>query len=104
LDAAGTYAGGRLTDRYGVKSILIATTVIRGLAMAAVPLIVLPVALSAEVNHSTIWTTAILAAAYGPESFARGIADTARSVVASKLAGDNIVLMKKNHGHKSIVF
>jgi MFS family permease len=36
-----------------------------------------------------------LAAAYGPESFARGIADTARSVVASKLAGDNIVLMKK---------
>ena len=77
LDAAGTVIGGRLTDRFGSKSVLLATTVARGAAVLSLPFLAAAGGLSLP---------AVLAA-YMVESLARGGADTARSVLPSEIAG-----------------
>jgi len=83
IDAAGTILGGRLIDRFGSKPVLIATTLARGAAVAA-----LPIAMGAGL------TMPLVLGAYAVESLARGAADTARNTLPSELAGRDIGLLK----------
>jgi dTMP kinase len=85
LDATGTLVGGWLTDRVRAKPVLVGTTVARGLAMAALPVLALTGTL----------TLPAVAAAYLVECFSRGIADTARSTLPSELSGKDDGLLKK---------
>jgi dTMP kinase len=85
FDAAGTLVGGWLTDRVRAKPVLIGTTIARGAAMAALPILALTSGL----------TLPLVAAAYLVECFARGIADTARSTLPSELSGRDDGLLKK---------
>ncbi len=84
FDAAGTLLGGRLVDRFGSKAVLIGTTIARGAAVASLPLMA-----------ASGLTMPVVLAAYLVESVARGIADTARNVVPSELAGKDEPLLKK---------
>jgi len=84
FDAAGTILGGKLTDRFGSKPVLIGTTVARGAAVALLPILAL----------SGLTMPAVLAV-YMVESLARGVADTARNVLPSELAGKDEGLLKK---------
>jgi dTMP kinase len=85
FDAAGTLVGGWLTDRVHAKPVLIGTTIVRGLALAVLPVLALSGAL----------TLPALAAVYAVECFSRGIADTARSTLPSELSGRDDGLLKK---------
>ena len=85
LDAAGTLVGGWLTDRVRAKPVLIGTTVARGAAMAALPVLALTGTL----------TLPAVAAAYLAECFARGVADTARSTLPSELSSGDGSLLKR---------
>lgn len=84
FDAAGTIVGGRLVDRFGSKPVLVSTTIARGAAVLALPILAL----------SGLTLPAVLGA-YMIESFARGVADTARNVLPSELAGKDTGLLKK---------
>ena len=84
LDAAGTLVGGWLTDRVRAKPVLIGTTIVRGLAMAILPVLALTGTL----------TIPAVGAIYLVECFSRGIADTARSTLPSELAGRDGGLLK----------
>ena len=79
LDAAGTVLGGWLVDRVGSRPVLLGTTIVRGAAVLALPLLALSTGLSVP----------LVLAAYMAESFARGVADTARNIVPSELAGQD---------------
>ncbi len=85
VDAAGTLVGGRLVDRFGAKPVLLATTLVRGAAVLALPVLALTTGLAVP---------AILAA-YMVESLARGAADTARNMVPKEIAGKDDGLLKK---------
>ena len=85
VDALGTVVGGKMTDRLGAKPVLVATTVVRGLAVLALPLLALGSAL----------TVPAVVAAYMVESLARGAADTARNVLPSELAGKDEGVLKR---------
>jgi len=84
FDAAGTLAGGWLTDRVRARPVLIGTTLARGAAMAALPVLALTGGL----------TLPAVAAAYLVECFSRGIADTARNTLPSELSGRDDGLLK----------
>lgn len=84
FDAAGTFAGGRLVDRFGSKRVLIATTIVRGAAVLALPLLA----------AAGLTLPAVLGV-YMVESLARGVADTARNTLPSELAGKDEGLLKK---------
>ncbi len=84
LDAVGTLIGGRMTDRWGAKPVLLSSTVARGLAVAALPALAAGGAL----------TLPAVAAAYAVESFCRGLADTARSTLPSEVAGADEAALK----------
>lgn len=84
FDAAGTVVGGKLTDRFGSKAVLIGTTIARGAAVAVLPLLAL----------SGLTMPAVLGV-YMVESLARGVADTARNTLPSELAGKDEGLLKK---------
>ncbi|MBI3565052.1 MAG: dTMP kinase [Elusimicrobia bacterium] len=85
FDAAGTLVGGWLTDRVRAKPVLLGTTLARGAAMAALPVLALTGGL----------TLPAVAAAYLVECFARGIADTARSTLPSEIAAGDDGLLKR---------
>ncbi|MDE2143532.1 MAG: dTMP kinase [Elusimicrobia bacterium] len=85
LDATGTLVGGWLTDRVRAKPVLIGTTIARGAAMAALPLLALTGGL----------TLPAVAAAYLVECFSRGIADTARNTLPSELSGRDDGLLRR---------
>lgn len=84
FDAAGTFVGGRLTDLFGSKRVLVGTTIVRGAAMLALPLLA----------ASGLTLPAVLGV-YMVESLARGVADTARNTLPSELAGKDEGLLKK---------
>ncbi|MDE2491322.1 MAG: dTMP kinase [Elusimicrobia bacterium] len=84
-DALGTRVGGNLVDRHGAKKVLLGTTLVRGAAMAVLPVLALGGGL----------TLPAVAAAYLVEGFARGVADTARSALPSELAGRDEGLLKR---------
>lgn len=84
FDAAGTFVGGRLTDRFGSKRVLVGTTLVRGAAVLALPLLA----------AAGLTLPAVLGV-YMVESLARGVADTARHTLPSELAGKDEGLLKK---------
>jgi hypothetical protein len=84
VDAFGTLIGGRLTDRFGSKPVLVGTTIARGAAVLALPLLA-----------SAGLTLPAVLAVYVIESLARGVADTARNTVPSEIAGKDEGLLKK---------
>jgi len=84
FDAGGAWLGGGLTDRFGAKPVLLATTVARLLAVAALPLLAMTGGL----------TLPAVGAAYVVECFARGLADTARSTLPVELSGGDNGLLK----------
>lgn len=84
FDAAGTFVGGRLTDRFGSKRVLVGTTIVRGAAVLALPLLA----------ASGLTLPAVLGV-YMVESLARGVADTARNTLPSELAGKDEGYLKK---------
>lgn len=84
FDAAGTIVGGKLVDRFGSKTVLVGTTIARGAAVLALPLLAM-----------TGLTMPAVLGAYMVESFARGVADTARNVLPSELAGKDEGLLKR---------
>jgi len=84
FDAAGTFIGGRLTDRFGSKPVLIGTTIARGAAVLALPILA-----------ATGLTLPAVMAVYMVESLARGVADTARNTLPSELAGKDQTLLRK---------
>lgn len=84
FDAAGTFAGGRLVDRFGSKRVLVATTIVRGAAVLALPLLA----------AAGLTLPAVLGV-YMVESLARGVADTARNTLPMELAGKDEGLLKK---------
>ncbi len=85
IDAAGTLLGGRLVDRFGSRAVLVATTLARGAAVAALPLLAATGGL----------TMPAVFAVYRRESLARGVADTARNTVPLEFAGKDVPLLKK---------
>ncbi|UPT72777.1 MAG: dTMP kinase [Elusimicrobiota bacterium] len=85
VDAAGTLLGGRLTDRFGAKPVLVATTIVRGASVLALPVLA----------AATGLTVPLVLGAYLVESLARGVADTARNVVPSTIAGGDVPLLKR---------
>ncbi len=85
FDAGGTLVGGRLTDRVRAKNVLLATTVLRGAAVLALPLAAPAGGLSLP----------LVAGAYLVECFLRGVADTARSTLPVELAGFDEGFLKK---------
>ncbi|MDP3542361.1 MAG: dTMP kinase [Elusimicrobiota bacterium] len=84
FDAAGTFVGGRLTDRFGSKRVLVTTTIVRGAAVLTLPLLA----------AAGLTLPAVLGV-YMVESLARGVADTARSTLPSELAGKDEGYLKK---------
>ncbi|HEX4047040.1 MAG TPA: MFS transporter, partial [Elusimicrobiota bacterium] len=85
FDAAGTLIGGWLTDRVRAKPVLIGTTIARGLALAALPVLALSGAL----------TLPAIGAVYAVECLSRGVADTARNTLPSELAGRDDGMLKR---------
>lgn len=85
FDAAGTILGGKLVDRVGSKRVLVATTIVRGAAMLALPI--------AAMTSGLLLPVVI--GAYMIESLARGVADTARNTLPSEIAGKDESLLKR---------
>lgn len=84
FDAAGTIVGGRLTDRFGSKPVLVGTTIARGAAVLALPILA----------AAGLTLPAVLGV-YMVESLARGVADTARNTLPSEIAGKDEGLLKR---------
>ncbi|NNN05554.1 MAG: MFS transporter [Elusimicrobia bacterium] len=84
LDAAGTLIGGRMTDRWGAKNVLILSTIARGAAVVSLPILAAAGALGLPVVVS----------AYVVESLCRGLADTARSTLPVELSSGHEGLLK----------
>ncbi|MDE2290564.1 MAG: MFS transporter, partial [Elusimicrobia bacterium] len=76
-DAMGTMAGGWLAGRMHPMSMLTGVSVTRAAALAAVPLLI-------AAGHLTL---PLAAAAYAADSFARGVADTARNTLPVYFVG-----------------
>ncbi|HVE13708.1 MAG TPA: MFS transporter, partial [Elusimicrobiota bacterium] len=76
LDAVGTLAGAWLTERYGNRRVLTASTLVRAASLGT----------AAALSLAGVLTVPVLVAAVLVEGLARGVADTAQSTVPQSIA------------------
>lgn len=94
LHMVGAYLGGWPTDRFGARRVLVASTLLRGVVLAGVP-----IAMAAGVI-SLMWVMVC----YTAEALIRGYVDTAVHTVPLELAGHRPALLDRVNSRYELAF
>ena len=94
LHMVGAYLGGWPTDRFGARRVLVASTLLRGLVLAGIP-----IAMAAGVI-SLMWVMVC----YTAEALIRGYVDTAVHTVPLELAGHRAALLDRVNSRYELAF